>query len=98
MPESEMRVVTPNVFMLGIVSFSYIASASFLSLPEHAGNKTNITAARNAAVMFSDFKYVLFLFKDMSYLIVVVSPIHPPIVTAEPFFKPMKNKSSSFGV
>jgi hypothetical protein len=35
-----------------------MASANFLSFPEHAGNKTNITAARNAAVMFRVFRYV----------------------------------------
>jgi hypothetical protein len=44
--------------MLGSVSFSEMASANFLSFPEHAGNKTNITAARNAAVMFRVFRYV----------------------------------------
>jgi hypothetical protein len=57
-PESEINVVTPNDFMLGSVSFSAMASANFLSFPEHAGNKTNITAARNAAVMFRVFRYV----------------------------------------
>ena len=58
MPESEIRVVTPSELMLGNVSFSEMASAKFLSFPEQAGNITNITAARIAAVMFNDFKYV----------------------------------------
>ena len=58
MPESEIKVVTPNDFMLGKVSFSDMASVNFLSFPEHAGNKTNITAARNAAVMLRVFRYV----------------------------------------
>ena len=59
MPESDIRVVTPSEVMLGKVSFSEMASAKFLLLPEHAGNKTNITATRNVAVMFWEFKYVL---------------------------------------
>jgi hypothetical protein len=58
MPESEIKVVTPRDFMLGKVSFSDMASVNFLSFPEHAGNKTNITAARNAAVMLRVFRYV----------------------------------------
>ena len=69
MPESEIRVVTPNEVILGKVSFSEIASARFLSFPEQAGNITNITATRNAAVMFNDFKYVLwFLFDDINLI------------------------------
>ena len=82
MPESDIRVVTPSDVMLGSVSFSDMASAKFLFLPEQAENKTNITATRVVAVMFLDIKYVLTLFNIISYLTVVVSPIHPPIVTA----------------
>ena len=84
--------------MLGNVSFSDTAAAKFFLFPLQAENKTNITATRNVAVMFMLFRYVFCLFDDINYLIVVVSPIQPPIVTELPFFKPMKNKSSSFGV
>ena len=59
MPESDTKVVTPNDVMLGRVSFSAMASAKFLLFPEHAGNKMNITAAKNAAVMFLIVEYVL---------------------------------------
>ena len=58
MPESDIKVVTPLDVMLGKVSFFEIASAKFLFFPAHDGNKTNITAAKNAAVMFIYVKYV----------------------------------------
>jgi hypothetical protein len=52
MPESEIRVVTPNDFILGRESLSVMAAARFLFFPEQLIKKTNITAAQNAAVMF----------------------------------------------
>ena len=52
MPESEISVVTPKDFMLGSESLSVMASANSLFLPEHDDNEINITAAKNAAVMF----------------------------------------------
>ena len=57
MPESEISVVTPNEFMVGMVSFSDIASAKSFPLFEQEGNKINITATKNAAVMFIRFMY-----------------------------------------
>jgi hypothetical protein len=63
-PESDIRVVTPNVFMLGNESLSVIASARFFSPLEHAGNKTNITVVQTATVMFKNIKCDFCSFSD----------------------------------
>ena len=52
MPESEISVVTPNEFMVGMVSFSDIASAKSFPLFEQEGNKINITATKNADMIY----------------------------------------------
>ena len=64
MPESEMSVVTPNDFMLGNVSRSDIESVRLLLPEEQPGNKINITAAKNAAVMFINIRNIILFFLD----------------------------------
>jgi hypothetical protein len=51
-PESEIRVVTPNDVILGSESRSATAAAKLFPFLEQPGNKTNITVAQNATVMF----------------------------------------------
>ena len=56
MPESDIKVVTHSVFMVGRESRSVMASAKFLLSPEHAGNKTNITVVQTTTVMFINIR------------------------------------------
>ena len=98
MPESEISVFTPNVFMPGRESRSRMASPNSLSLPVHdVWDKNSITIANAAIVMLMDACFTRCSGIHAVYRMMVDSPIQPPMVTESPFLRLRKKRSSVLG-